>query len=136
MSTHENGSEHAPESGIDDTGTDATSDRDRVECGSDGFADEFAKLESRVAELEAAIEALRGYAGSVRSINRTVERRADRALATAERLQRRLDGEPSDVDLEATHVDTESADVAVGASTVAGEPEPIERPRTDRTDEP
>ncbi|WP_119817276.1 DUF7310 family coiled-coil domain-containing protein [Halalkaliarchaeum desulfuricum] len=76
MSTHENGSE-----------------RGRVEGGTDGIADEIAKLESRVAELEAATEALRGYAGSVRSVDREVERRADLALATAERLQRRLDEE-------------------------------------------
>lgn len=42
--------------------------------------------EERVAELEAAVQALRGYVGNVRSVNRDVERRAESALATAEKL--------------------------------------------------
>lgn len=42
-------------------------------------------LESRVEELEAATQAIRGYVGSVRAVNREVERRADLALARASR---------------------------------------------------
>jgi len=38
-------------------------------------------LEARVAELESATQALRGYVGSIRAVNERVERRADRALA-------------------------------------------------------
>ncbi|MEF8779324.1 MAG: hypothetical protein V5A46_01425 [Haloferacaceae archaeon] len=74
-------------------GGECTDDRRDPEARSgpaDGVArleSEIDELESRVAELEAATEALRGYAGSVRSVNRAVERRADRALATAERLE-------------------------------------------------
>lgn len=40
-------------------------------------------LEARVEELEAATQAIRGYVGSVRSVNQAVERRADLALAKA-----------------------------------------------------
>jgi hypothetical protein len=56
-------------------------------------------LEDRVAELEAAVQALRGYAGSVRAVNDRVEERADAAVATAEdcrervaALERRVEG--------------------------------------------
>ena len=49
------------------------------ECLEDRIAD----LEARVEELEAATQAVRGYVGSVRAVNREVERRADLALAAA-----------------------------------------------------
>ncbi|MEF8886622.1 MAG: hypothetical protein V5A30_02360 [Haloarculaceae archaeon] len=48
-------------------------------------------LEDRVAELEAATQALRGYVGNVRSVNREVEERADLALSRVEALT----GEPT-----------------------------------------
>lgn len=41
-------------------------------------------LSDRVAELEAATQALRGYVGNVRSVNRDVERRADAALSAVQ----------------------------------------------------
>jgi len=49
------------------------------------------ELEGRTAEQEAATQALRGYVGNVRSVNKRVEQRADTALAATERLERRLD---------------------------------------------
>ena len=51
-------------------------------------ADRLDELESRVAELEAAVQALRGYAGSVRAVNEEIELRADRALRKAEAVER------------------------------------------------
>jgi hypothetical protein len=48
---------------------------------------ELGDLADRVAELEAATQALRGYAGNVRAVNRDVEQRADAALAKAESLE-------------------------------------------------
>lgn len=45
-----------------------------------------ADLEDRVAELEAATQALRGYVGNVRAVNREVEERADLALSRVEAL--------------------------------------------------
>lgn len=41
------------------------------------------EIETRVEELEAATQAVRGYVGSIRAVNREVERRADLALARA-----------------------------------------------------
>ena len=55
-------------------------------------------LEDRVAELEAATQALRGYVGNVRAVNREVEERADLALSRVEGLTGRpsaSDGAPS-----------------------------------------
>lgn len=50
-------------------------------------------LDDRVAELEAATQALRGYVGNIRSVNRDVEQRADTALAKAQAVEATLDGE-------------------------------------------
>lgn len=55
-------------------------------------------LEDRVTELEAATQALRGYVGNVRAVNRGVEERADLALSRVEALTGRpsaSDGAPS-----------------------------------------
>jgi len=48
---------------------------------------EIEDLTERVAELEAATQALRGYVGNVRAVNRDIEQRADIALAKAESLE-------------------------------------------------
>ena len=44
-------------------------------------------LESTVADLEAGLQAVRGYVGTVEHVNDTVERRADADLAAVERLE-------------------------------------------------
>ena len=44
-------------------------------------------LESTVADLEAGLQAVRGYVGTVEHVNDTVERRANAALAAVERLE-------------------------------------------------
>lgn len=66
-----------------------------------GVAVDVCALEDRVAELEAAVEALRGYAGSVRAVNDRVEERADAAVATVESLQDRVDDVERRVDEDA-----------------------------------
>ncbi len=53
-------------------------------------ADRLDDLETRVAELEAAVQAIRGYVGEVRAVNEDVERRADRALRKAEAVERNV----------------------------------------------
>lgn len=50
--------------------------------------DRLDDLETRVVELEAAVQALRGYVGSVRAVNEDVERRADRAFRKARAVER------------------------------------------------
>lgn len=50
-------------------------------------------LEQRLDELDAATQAVRGYVGGVRAVNRNVERRADAALAAVDRLERSLAGD-------------------------------------------
>jgi hypothetical protein len=51
---------------------------------------DVAALSDRVAELEAAVQALRGYAGSVRAVNDRVEERADVAVATVDDVRERV----------------------------------------------
>ena len=53
-------------------------------------ADRLDDLVDRVAELEAAVQAVRGYVGEVRAINEDVERRADRALRKARAIERHV----------------------------------------------
>ena len=53
-------------------------------------ADRLDDLADRVAELEAAVQAVRGYVGEVRAINEDVERRADRALRKAQAIERHV----------------------------------------------
>ncbi|SFR33470.1 MULTISPECIES: DUF7310 family coiled-coil domain-containing protein [Halorubrum] len=77
------GSDARPADAVADA--EATAERDRLESRLDD-------LEERVAELEAATQAIRGYAGSVRAVNREVERRADLALARATEAGREVDG--------------------------------------------
>lgn len=54
------------------------------------------EFEARIAELEAATQALRGYVGNVRAVNEEVETRAEAALAKAEALEEVVPQEPSD----------------------------------------
>jgi uncharacterized coiled-coil protein SlyX len=60
------------------TGRDATLD---------DLPERIAALETQVAELEASVQALRGYVGNVQHVNSEVERRADRALAAVESIE-------------------------------------------------
>jgi len=75
----------------------ATAERERL-------AERLDAVEERVAELEAATQAVRGYAGAIRAVNREVERRADLALAraTAARDGGRATGRDDDRDAVAT----------------------------------
>lgn len=91
----------------------ATAERDAL----DG---RLSEIEDRVEELEAATQALRGYVGSIRAVNREVERRADLALATATDV--RVDG------MEDRHGDVASTtDPAVAAAVPDGRSNELEQ---------
>lgn len=64
----------------------------------DRLAARVEDLEGRLARAEAGVEAVRGYVGSVRAVNREVERRADAALAATEDGGTRR-SPPADLDL-------------------------------------
>ena len=130
---------------------DQTPDRDRrVEALEARLAD----AESRLDDLAAATQALRGYVGGVRAVNREVERRADAALAAVERLDgpkrerpvggQRPQGEPAESGTsqspdvgasagESSHAEATSAEVA---AAVATDDRPDCDPRIDRDDDP
>ena len=64
----------------------------------DGLDSRVTEIESRLDELEAGLEAVRGYAGNVRAVNRDVERRASAALAKAETLENAVENRPDTTD--------------------------------------
>lgn len=66
---------------------DAAEATDRL-AACEARLDEF---EERLADLEAAVQAVRGYVGQARREDRELERTAEAALSTAERVERRLD---------------------------------------------
>ncbi|WP_460561446.1 DUF7310 family coiled-coil domain-containing protein [Halorubrum pallidum] len=117
---------------VSDIADGAEATAERREIGS-----RLSDLETRVEELEAATQALRGYVGAVRAVNAEVERRADLALARTSREQVRDAADtvdpmdPVDADLEgdteprsdgAGEVPTASAlDAAVPSDSGGGE---------------
>ncbi|MFC6719119.1 hypothetical protein ACFQGT_07220 [Natrialbaceae archaeon GCM10025810] len=65
--------------------------------------------ERRLADLEAAVQSIEGYVGTVESINDGVERRAASAVATVDRLERRVEALETDVaDLEGGILEADS----------------------------
>lgn len=71
------------------TETQLTDRLDTLESREDELAD-------RVAELEAATQALRGYVGNIRSVNTDVEQQAEAALAKAEAVESAIDASAAD----------------------------------------
>lgn len=58
-----------------------------ISSDSEALAERVQDLEGTIADLEAGLQALRGYVGSIDHVNESVERRADAALAAVERLE-------------------------------------------------
>lgn len=81
-------------------------------------------VEERIEELDAATQAVRGYVGSVRSVNEDVERRANAAVAGVEALEARVDDiEGGESDRRATAAPRTTGDPpndAVGETTSRG----------------
>ena len=70
-----------------DHAVEALCDADALTERVDSLERAVSDVEDRIAETEAATQALRGYVGNVRSVNEDVERRANAALAAVERLE-------------------------------------------------
>ncbi|WP_424019756.1 DUF7310 family coiled-coil domain-containing protein [Halorientalis pallida] len=82
-------------------------------------------LESQLTDLAASVQAVRGYVGNVRTVNRDVERRADTALAKVEELERH----GTDRDRRYPHEDADRANQRDGQSRVDGsDDDPPESP--------
>lgn len=91
--------------------------------GADGqVADRLDALEARVDELDAALQAVRGFLGGVDAVNERVESRADTAVAAVERLEQQLD-EPDGGAESPLRGSGE-----VGATTASSEAEPTAEP--------
>jgi cell division septum initiation protein DivIVA len=98
----------------------------------DELEQELSGLTDRVDELEATTQALRGYVGNVRAVNREVERRAEAALAKAESLE---SGSRSEAD--GPGEDEGSIPGATGAQVRDDEREsPATTPRDDERESP
>jgi len=95
-----------------DGATDAASTAARL----DRLETTVEEIDDRLAEVESAVEALRGYLGGVQAVNDDVERRANAALAKAEALEAELVDDPH---LRRERVDVRDAEreVADGAGT-------------------
>ncbi|MFC4358756.1 hypothetical protein ACFO0N_12465 [Halobium salinum] len=76
--------------GARDHGLDALPERAALAARLGEVETQLETVESRLDELDAATQAVRGYVGGVRAVNRDVERRADAALAAVDRLERAM----------------------------------------------
>lgn len=72
----------------DDVDVSDIEDRAALESRLDDLEARLDELADRVDEADAGLQAVRGYVGDLRSVNRDVERRADAALARAETVAR------------------------------------------------
>jgi hypothetical protein len=90
-------------------------------------------VEDRVAELDAAVQALRGFAGGVRAVDEAVERRADAAVARVDRLEAELAEMREAV---SGREETNVANGPTGRSEVGVSDEPTGRDETSVASEP
>jgi hypothetical protein len=71
----------------DGHGEDGLPDAARTAARVDDLEATVEEMDDRLAELEAAVQALRGFAGGIRAIDDAVERRANAAIARVDRLE-------------------------------------------------
>ncbi|MEF8856145.1 MAG: hypothetical protein V5A16_01850 [Haloplanus sp.] len=70
---------------------DGLPDAGRIATRVDDLEAAVEEMSDRIAELEAAVQALRGFAGGVRAVDESVERRANAAIARVDRLEAELE---------------------------------------------
>jgi hypothetical protein len=92
----------------------------------ESLRDRVAAVEDDVADLEAAVQAVRGYVGGVRHVNDEVEQRADAAMAKAQAVERAVvDGSTHrDARVSTASVDTGPSSVDETGPTEAGDTDP------------
>ncbi len=101
-----------------ETDVDGLPDAAALAARADELESTVERLDDRVAELEAATRALRGYVGGVRAVDESVERRADAALAAVESLESELrDGDATLAAEAANAADAPPATARDGPST-------------------
>lgn len=97
------------------------------------LTDRVETLEEDVVELEAAVEAVRGYVGSVKHVNDDVEKRADAAMAKAEAIEQTLEdkednwGGGSNPEEPGERTASRPSDSARGSSTNSGRDPVLDR---------
>jgi vacuolar-type H+-ATPase subunit I/STV1 len=124
---------------------DGLPDAARMERRLDDLEATVDELDDRLAELEAAVQALRGFAGGVRAVDEEVERRANAAVARVERLEAELrdaegrTADGRDDENAGAHADVDDPDGNRGASAdkegdhVGDTGAAVRRGRTDAT---
>jgi len=88
-SANGNSSADANHPGIADNPADDDHQADPADTES--LEERLTTLETRFDELDAAVQAVRGFLGGVDAVNDAVESRADAAIAAVDRLEHRLD---------------------------------------------
>jgi hypothetical protein len=100
---------------------DGLTDAARMERRLDDLEATVDDVDDRLADLEAAVQALRGFAGGVRAVDEEVERRANAAVARVDRLEAEL--REHDAGTERGGADATAADGrAPSDATAVGDP--------------
>lgn len=105
----------AVERAVSDVSGGGSDDAVALSDPDDDLRERLADLETQATELDAAVQAVRGYVGEIRSVNDEVEHRADAALAAVEGLEGRVD------DLESTAGQSRPA-ASIGGASHPGNP--------------
>ncbi|KTG09718.1 hypothetical protein AUR64_08740 [Haloprofundus marisrubri] len=107
----------------DDSSVADLSDAAELDARLTAVEETDAEFDERLSELEAAVQALRGYVGGVRAVNRDVERRADAAIAAVESMERERSSSDAVAEI-VSEVDSDTSDDRGAKSTESSEPGP------------
>jgi hypothetical protein len=83
---------------------DGLPDAGRMAARVDDIEAAVEELDDRMAELDAAVQALRGFAGGVRAVDEEIERRANAAISRVDRLEAELESVAAELPAEGASV--------------------------------
>lgn len=83
---------------------DGLPDAGRMATRVDDIEATVEELDDRMAELDAAVQALRGFAGGVRAVDEEIERRANAAISRIDRLEAELESVAAELPAEGASV--------------------------------